>query len=188
MLVYQRVPRRSLFHFPPDGMEDMKCLADHTMVKNSSWVCLPNVSTHFHDSEQNLEQQIGVMIQFSSKLSHFAMFAWTKEVSFCTLGNQLLFPFMFSEQTSQYVANISKWKLHENTLYTDLDDLYYQWNYPFMDIFSRNVDRLTVEICWNGKSSIVCDLVYIYITIRYIYITTYIVLCIWLKSYVTTCI
>ena len=65
MLVYQRVPRRSFFHFPPDGMEDMKCLADHKMVKNSSWVSLPNVSTHFHDSEQNFEQQIGVMIQFS---------------------------------------------------------------------------------------------------------------------------
>ena len=59
MLVDQRVPWRSLFHFSPDGMEDMKCLADHKMVKNSSWVSLPNLSIHFRDSEQNFEQQIG---------------------------------------------------------------------------------------------------------------------------------
>ena len=79
------------------------------------------ISTHVHDSERTNGQQIGNLFR-SSQVNYdssiyVAMIAWTQEVSFSSLGNQLVvfFPCVFSEQTSHYASNISNKKLHENT-------------------------------------------------------------------------
>lgn len=69
-----------LLSCPTGWYGGLKCLADHKMVVNSSWVSLPNVSTHLDYSDQTFEQQIGEMIPFSNKIRHFAMIALTKKI------------------------------------------------------------------------------------------------------------